>query len=367
MSIHRSILSLSLVVASMALPAMASPPLTSFATRLLTQVHGLRLGKQRTLSESLKQKTGRYLTTKASLSLLDNYLNQPQNKLLYDQVRTTLDANREEFDHLVAIRQLERQCQQLVAQQNQDSATNEELTSQARQLFAQHQHLFDKEVSQRLLSLGEEEFNSHGDELNISGIFVRYDLYSSPMTASLPPLENELGSFSSFTIKRMTWEEFLNTYPLPISNENIPTDGHSATIIGSRDNRDIVSAIKSSEDFYRVSDKIANELIRAVYKNNKDNITTILAENDLSANIVIDDIGTALLQHAASEGRISVVQYLIDNLGADINVENKLHFTTLDAAVFAKQYDTANFLITRGAVSSQPNTKDMIKGAPTLD
>ena len=372
------ILSLSLVIASVSLPALASPPSTSFATRLLSEVQGLRLTKQITLNIGQTQNRGSFLSPRASLNLIDGYLDSSQNEMLYDEVLTAHGTSREKFDNLVAICQLERQCKQLVAQQNQNSENNEELASQARQLFEQHQHLFDEAASQRLTlqeqtspeenlmsSLREEELEEEGD-FNFP-IGVIYETEPGLHETSSLQAGNEGLVLSDDVAANLPWLATGVTASMVLNTENTRTNRPSDSIFGSRDNIDTVNTIKSSEDFYRVSDEIASQLIKAVYKNSTDDIARILDENLLTANIVIDDIGTTLLQHAANEGILRIVQYLIDSLAADINIENKLNFTALDAAVFAQQHLTAKFLIERGAVSSRRDPQDTNpKGAPTL-
>ena len=173
MSINTIILSLA--IALVTLPAVASPRLKVFPKQLLTEVHDLRVANQIALNIALKKRTGSHLPIKASLALLDNYLKYPQNKVLYDKVRTLLGASREKFDKLAAIRQLEYQAKRIASQQHQESETDEELTSQARQLFDQHQHLFDEPALQRLTT-GTAEHEEPSAEAKLMRSLMEEDL-----------------------------------------------------------------------------------------------------------------------------------------------------------------------------------------------
>lgn len=75
-------------------------------------------------------------------------------------------------------------------------------------------------------------------------------------------------------------------------------------IVASRDDVAIASKIRSSEDLPRASEKVKNALLRDVRRGDIDTISATLQEENLGADLVIDDIGTTLLQHAVEEGRL---------------------------------------------------------------
>ena len=141
----------------------------------------------------------------------------------------------------------------------------------------------------------------------------------------------------------------------------------NVVIITNKDDANAARNIRSSKDLTRVTEEIASALIRAVYKSNTNTIDRILQKNNLSVDIVIDDIGTTLLQHAVSEGELQVVKHLIDNLNANPNVENNMHFTALDTALFFSKRETAAFLIERDAVGTQEKSDTNVIGSPTLN
>lgn len=157
-------------------------------------------------------------------------------------------------------------------------------------------------------------------------------------------------------------------------NENLPNTMRAllidaaaappaADLIGSTADS---STIRSSAELPQASTEVANMLIRAVNQGDVDTITRIMQAEALPVDLVIDEIGTTLLQHAASEGVLAVVKHLIEVLGADPNIMNKLQVTVLDTAIFFRNGEVAQFLRTRGAVSAQHDSDTGVRAAPTI-
>ena len=118
------------------------------------------------------------------------------------------------------------------------------------------------------------------------------------------------------------------------------------------DNLKNSSDIGSSENLPRASQGVANKLLSAVQKNDTDTISATLQAKNLNADLVIDDIGTTLLQPAAGEGKLRVVTHLLDKLEANPNIKNYKGFTALDTAIFFMKSDVVDFLKARDAASA---------------
>lgn len=116
-------------------------------------------------------------------------------------------------------------------------------------------------------------------------------------------------------------------------------------------------------------ERVAIALQQAVYQERTIDIANILHTEDLSADVVIDaQSGATLLYHAAAEGKLTVVKFLIEELDADPNVTDKLRLTVLDAAQLFGHDQVAAYLREHGAISA-PNHTDagIVAAAPTLD
>ena len=136
------------------------------------------------------------------------------------------------------------------------------------------------------------------------------------------------------------------------------------TVLGTRDNH--TTAVKNSSDLPSASESVAAKLIAAVYRDATDEIARILQKEELPVDVVIDHIGTTLLHHAASEGKLKATTYLVKELGASLNITNSLNFTALDAAVFFRHEQVAAFLIKNDAVSAGTKDENGVEAAPTL-
>lgn len=136
------------------------------------------------------------------------------------------------------------------------------------------------------------------------------------------------------------------------------------TVLGTQDNH--TSAMVASSDLPSAAEAVAAKLVKAVYRDDTDNITRLLRAEELPVDVVIDDIGTTLLHHAASEGKLKTTTYLIKELGANPNITNSLNFTPLDAALFFRHQKIAKFLVDNGAISADAQSESRIEGAPTL-
>ena len=136
------------------------------------------------------------------------------------------------------------------------------------------------------------------------------------------------------------------------------------TVLGTRNNH--TSTVVASSTLPRAAEEVADKLIKAVYRNNTDSIANLLQAEELPVDVVIDDIGTTLLHHAASEGKLKTVTYLVKERGANPNFTNSLNFTPLDAALFFRQQKVATFLLENDAVSADAQSESGVEGAPTL-
>ena len=137
------------------------------------------------------------------------------------------------------------------------------------------------------------------------------------------------------------------------------------TVIGTRDNHTTV--VVNSSDLPSASESAAAKLIAAVYRDATDEIGRILQKEELPVDVVIDNIaGTTLLHHAASEGKLKATTYLVQELGANLNIANSLNLTVLDVAVFFGHGQVAAFLIDSSAVSADTQAESGIGAAPTL-
>ena len=136
------------------------------------------------------------------------------------------------------------------------------------------------------------------------------------------------------------------------------------TVLSTRDNH--TSTVVASSTLPRAAEEVADKLIKAVYRNNTDSIANLLQAEELPVDVVIDDIGTTLLHHAASEGKLKTVTYLVKERGANPNITNSLNFTPLDVALFFRQQKVATFLLENDAISAEAQSESGVEGAPTL-
>lgn len=244
-------------------------------------------------------------------------------------------------------------------------------------------------------------FSAYGKRLEAAKFFIELDADPHSVLASIlrdnyspagldaaAYLVNELGVDASLTLARVTLARVIdpNSTPAVVMERlidlgaNVPSeysniveqalrlddDPQTANLIGSEGDVADGGTIKSSEELPQASDEVASMLIRAINRSDVETITNILQEEALPVDLVIDEIGTTLLHHAASEGKLSVVKQLIDVLGANPNIENKLQVTVLDTAIFFRKGKIAQFLLERNAVSKQRDSDTNFRAAPTL-